>query len=71
MSCGADESVRDSFVHYHVHENGKYNEWRFGGKLGCGGKYRQDNNAVDCYPEDESPERNKVIECINEELAGI
>ena len=47
---GASEYMRDSFVYHHSdYTNGNCTEWRFMGKLGYGGKYRSNYNAVDCY----------------------
>ena len=50
-------------------------EWRFCGKLGFGGKFRVNNNRngcpyIDCYQEDETPERRALIEITNAELAA-
>ncbi len=51
-------------------------EWRFIGKLGFGGKFRNNGNRdnvpyVDCYPENETPERRAMIERANERLAEL
>lgn len=43
-------------------------EYRFGGCLGFGGKYRPETNTVDCYSEDETAERRAVIQATNEAL---
>lgn len=59
-------SVRDSFVYIHSTEDCP--EFRFGGLLGFGGKYRAPRNRVDCYQEDETPERLAVIERTNAAL---
>jgi len=67
---GAWESDRDSFIYHHCDVKDGCDEWRFRGKLGFGGKYR-DNNRVDCYKEDETPERRKIINELNEALAKI
>jgi len=66
----ANERMRESFIHYHLRESGSH-EWRFSGNLGFGGKYRLDENSVDCYSEDETPERFEIIKRINEELSKI
>ena len=43
-----------------------YLEYRFRGDLGFGGKvYVEDPPRVACYPEDETPERNRKIENAN------
>ena len=70
---GADEMMRESFVHHHLGERGRdiCNEWRFGGKLGFGGKYRSVYNAVDCYSEDSNSRVMSLIESINQELKTI
>lgn len=72
---GADEHMRDSFVSSHIVENDFLHncclEWRFCGWLGFGGKYWSRRNIVDCYREDETPERLKLIDSINKELAKI
>ena len=68
---GASESMRSSFIQNHLDEQFPCYEWRFMGKLGYGGKYRSRKNAVDCYSEDETPERMKLIEQINEVLQKI
>ena len=67
---GAVESERDSFVYHHCKED-ECTEWRFQGKLGYGGKYRSQTNSVDCYIEDYTPERKKIINELNEALSKI
>lgn len=66
---GAYEQDRDNFVITHTEDN--CDEWRFIGKLGFGGKYRSEDNTVDCYLEDETPERVKIINELNIELAKL
>lgn len=71
---GASESMREAFIHAHsldAYDEIPCWEWRFEGKLGFGGKYWSKRNKVDCYQEDENPERLKLIEQINAELAKI
>lgn len=51
-------------------------EYRFMGDLGFGGKFRNNGNRdntpyVDCYPENETPERLKMIEAANKRLAEL
>lgn len=48
-------------------------EYRFQGLLGFGGKFWNDNHRwyVNCYPEDETPERLAMIAKVNEELAKL
>lgn len=70
-----DESRR-SFV-YHVSECARpTDEYRFMGKLGFGGKFRNNGNNdgipyVDCYREDETPERNAAMITTNCLLAEL
>lgn len=52
------------------------NEYRFCGALGFGGKFRNNGNNnntpyVDCYQEDETPERRAMIERANRRLAEL
>lgn len=68
---GASESERDSFVYHHTKSKDVCDEWRFSGKLGFGGKYRSLRNRVDCYLEDETPERIQLMEQLNNELSQI
>jgi hypothetical protein len=51
-------------------------EFRFMGALGFGGKFRNNGNNgnvpyVDCYPENETPERKVMIERANARLADL
>jgi hypothetical protein len=51
-------------------------EYRFCGALGFGGKFRNNGNRdntpyVDCYHEDETPARLKMIEAANVRLAEL
>ena len=69
---GAPESMRASFV-YHCTEE-KLTEWRFQGRLGFGGKIwlRYDGLLyVNCYSEDETPDRRKLIDSLNAQLAQL
>lgn len=47
------------------------NEWRFGGMLGFGGKFRLERMAVGCYREDETPERQAAMDRANAKLAAL
>ena len=67
---GAYEPERSAFIYHHCESKDGCDEWRFSGKLGFGGKYRS-NNRVDCYLEDETPERKKIINELNEALSKI
>ncbi len=74
-----DPHDRASFVHSQA--EGVIQEWRFMGVLGGGGKFRRnrvwigstctESWTVDCYPEDETPERLAVIEKTNAALADL
>jgi hypothetical protein len=68
---GEDSHHRKMFVWIQSHEDCP--EYRFGGALGFGGKFRIDYNGwrVDCYREDESPSRLDMIEKTNEALAEL
>lgn len=46
-------------------------EWRFCGSLGFGGKFRFPGLTVDCYPEDETPDRMACIARTNAKLAEL
>lgn len=48
-------------------------EWRFGGKLGFGGKFWRNDNRyyVSCYREDRTAERERTIEEVNRLLATL
>jgi len=76
--CGAydgDDWSRQGFVHWVV--NGvEGHEFRFGGKLGFGGKLWFFSNSrqalsVSCYAEDENKDRQKMIAKTNERLAQL
>ena len=67
---GAYEHDRDSFIYHHTESKYGCKEWRFCGKLGFGSKYRCDYNRVDCYKEDETPERIKLMDKLNRALAS-
>ena len=64
---GANADDKSSFVLHHAYleRNAICQEWRFQGKLGYGGKYYSQINIVDCYLEDRTPKRIKLIEEIN------
>jgi hypothetical protein len=68
---GAYEPDRDNFIYHHTESKEGCSEWRFSGKLGFGGKYRSGYNGVDCYREDETPERIKLMNELNGALAKI
>ena len=69
--CGAKEDQRNHFVANQTTD--AIDEWRFCGKLGFGGKFRRYDKRlyVDCYPEDETPERRAMIDAANERLKAL
>lgn len=76
--AGASESMREEYVSAGVRrwEQGlaPSMEWRFQGALGHGGKIRWRyplRFTVDCYSEDETPERLAMIERANAALAEL
>lgn len=68
--AGAPEDRRDAFVS-NMCSKIPTHEWRFGGHLGYGGKFRKQTMRVDCYPEDETPERLEIIRVTNEALQSL
>lgn len=69
--CGADKEGQADFVRAAQEKDGDYPslEYRFQGSLGFGGKvYLDDPPRVSCYPEDETPARNKQIKSVNDLL---
>jgi hypothetical protein len=52
----ADPKDKSDFVRSFMDKKYPCTEWRFCGLLGFGGKYRS-YNKVNCYSEDETPER--------------
>ena len=71
-TAGAHESMREPFV-YEFSKEDHTREWRFGGKLGYGGKFRMNGNGVyvDCYLEDETKETIAIVETTNALLKGM
>lgn len=68
----AGSSMKNDFIEAHLSSNDyECFEWRFSGNLGFGGKYRKSRNSVDCYREDETKERVKIIETINNKLKEL
>jgi hypothetical protein len=69
----ADESDRYQFEQAYLdRESGFGLEFRFQGSLGFGGKIRYTASTgwyIDCYREDESPQRNRVIASVNAALS--
>ena len=66
-----DESLRVGFVRYQMDDEPGPKEWRFQGALGFGGKFWSDSSGrleVNCYKEDETPERAAIIKRTNAAL---
>lgn len=68
--AGTYPRMRDTFIQNHITER-PCKEWRFGGKLGFGGKYWSEDNKVSCYPEDKTESMTILINNINSELNKI
>jgi hypothetical protein len=72
---GAPKSEKDAFIqHFQGIDIPFANmEWRFGGKLGFGGKFRVNGGRVyvDYYTEDETKDRKEDTQRINESIARI
>ena len=71
QECGASEEDRLGFVYQQTTEDVR--EWRFCGFLGFGGKFwnKADGICVNCYREDETPERRKMIDAANKRLEAV
>lgn len=67
---GANESDRNEFISAFLDQKYPATEWRFGGKLGGGGKYRS-YNAVTCYSESETPELLDLMKDMNLALSRL
>ena len=48
-------------------------EFRFCGKLGLGGKFWRNGGRwyINCYPDDSTPERERIIKATNERLQAL
>jgi hypothetical protein len=68
---GAPEIDRMYFIRIHSDIQMARNEWRFCGHLAFGGKYRKETNTVDCYYEDMTDKRRRIILEVNEKLQNI
>lgn len=71
--AGAPESLREQWVHYATAEGSHFGglEFRFGGKLGFGGKLVYDGFRpafVSCYEEHRSPAKDAIIAATNADL---
>lgn len=69
--CGASnsEDARSDFVWRMSHQD--INEYRFQGFLGFGGKFWSGRFKVTYYPEDETPEREAMVEKANAKLKEL
>lgn len=73
--AGADREDRYSFI-FHICKPQPTTEYRFGGLLGHGGKFRNPRDGeripyIDCYPEDLTDERRAIIGDVNAELVAL
>jgi hypothetical protein len=68
---GANEKERDSFLYAHCEDEYPCMEWRFGGHLGSGGKYRSTWNGVTYYGETQTPEMILIKDKLDEALKEI
>lgn len=62
---------KDAFIQAHLDKEYPCQEWRFGGRLGFGGKYYSRENRVDCYIEDYKGARRDLIAQINTKLKSL
>jgi hypothetical protein len=74
--CSASEegvTGRNSFVYAHTKEIHPCQEYRFGGMIGFGGKFRNayDRWCVDCYKEEEDVESLGMLCAANEKLQAL
>ncbi len=67
--AGACELDCEQFIYAHMYD--ACTEWRFCGLLGFGGKFQSRTWMVDCYPEDETPERQNIVVETNAALAAL
>jgi hypothetical protein len=78
-TCGASPRTEDEadFVYHQIREDCR--EWRFCGSLGFGGKFRIRASIerpgsewkVDCYSEDETPQRRRMVKKANAALENL
>jgi len=70
-ACGAsfEGDMREQFVYHAQRESMGPLEFRFQGELGFGGKvYLEKPPRVAYYPEDQTAERDEMVEAANEKL---
>lgn len=69
QKVGASENWREDFV---AHMVGGTREYRFQGSLGFGGKFYNDHRwRINCYPEDATEERTRLIVEVNQILVQM
>jgi len=68
--AGAFEEDRTSFLYAQIDRENPCKEFRFCGALGFGGKFWNNNDKlyINCYGEDETPKRNRIIKKVNKLL---
>lgn len=76
--CGMypEREDRCGFLYHVTRTDYPCQEYRFMGALGFGGKFRNNGNRnntpyVDCYRENETPERLEMIDRANKRLAEL
>jgi hypothetical protein len=72
LVAGANENHRQEFVSY-MQSDADNKEFRFGGKLGSGGKFYANRYSmwVGNYSEDDNPERDLIRNNLNQILTGF
>ena len=66
--AGAPESERNMFVHAHTDSESEFNEYRFQGKFGFGGKFWSHYLDVNYYSEDNTKELDALQEIVNDKI---
>ena len=71
--AGALPDDEDAFVRHALDDKHPLTEYRFGGKLGHGGKFWRNDRRVyiDYYPEDETNERKAITQRVNFMLGDL
>lgn len=70
VGASLDEDNVNDFV-FEFTGNKPTSNWRFGGSLGFGGKFHFPGLNVNCYPEDETPQRRSAIDKANARLSEL
>lgn len=65
--AGAHEDDKKQFLVAQANRKYPCREFRFCGSLGFGGKFWNNNGKlyINCYQEDETPKRNRIIKLVN------